>query len=102
LDNKNNPYSEELLRLQIESMGETILNGKKDTTLIVSMLAQETSRFRNKIKEETGQIITVGDTRAALNALECYLNDCPMSLDLTPEQKALTQIWIDRLTLFKV
>ena len=52
-----------------------------------------------KLKEETGEVITVGDTRIALEALSSYLNDQPFAATLSPEQKALLQIWIDRLTL---
>ena len=68
---------------------------------IVNTLIRETVKFRDKLKAETGEILTVGDTRAALEALSEHLGGQKISNGMTPEQKALTQIWIDRLTLFR-
>ncbi len=64
------------------------------------MLITETLKFRDKLKADTGQALTVTDTRAALDALEVYLKTNKLPDDLTPEQNALAQIWIDRLTIF--
>ncbi|MEW5993608.1 MAG: hypothetical protein AB1744_04340 [Candidatus Zixiibacteriota bacterium] len=65
------------------------------------MLISETVRFRDKLKGETGVVLTVADTRAALDALEAHLHGQPLPEELTDEQRALVQIWIDRLTTFK-
>ncbi len=92
---------EDELRLLMQSLGEQVLGSRADPTGSVAMLISETIKFRDKLKEETGEILTVGDTRAALDALEAYLKGKPLPDDLTPEQKALVQIWIDRLTMFK-
>jgi len=92
---------EDELRLLMQSLGEQVLGSRADPTGSVAMLISETIKFRDKLKEETGEILTVGDTRAALDALETYLKGKPLPDDLTPEQKALVQIWIDRLTMFK-
>jgi len=93
--------SEDQLRLLIDSMcGEFSGNGQ-DAAQVVNMLIRETVKFRDKLKEETGEILTVGDTQTALDALTEHLRGAKLPGDLTPEQKALTQIWIDRLTLFK-
>ena len=88
------------IRLLMNAMGVPLFGDEKDPTGTMSILFSETIKFRNKLKEDTGKIFTVGDTRKALEALENYLLEKPMPEDLTPEQKALTQIWIDRLTLF--
>jgi len=88
------------LRLLMQSLGISVLESQANPTGAVAMLISETVKFRDKLKEETGDILTVADTRAALDALENYLNGQPLPEELTPEQKALAQIWIDRLTVF--
>ena len=88
------------LRLLMQSLGISVLESQANPTGAVAMLISETVKFRDKLKEETGDILTVADTRAALDALENYLNGQPLPKELTPEQKALAQIWIDRLTVF--
>ena len=91
---------EEELRLLMQSLGASVLESQSDPTGAVAMLISETVKFRDKLKEEMGEILTVGDPRAALDALENYLKVQPLPKELTPEQKALVQIWIDRLTVF--
>jgi hypothetical protein len=93
-------YDDELALL-MQSLGAAVLEGQSNPTGAVAMLISETVKFRDKLKEETGEILTVGDTRAALDALEDYLNGKPIPKELTAEQKMLVQIWIDRLTVFK-
>jgi hypothetical protein len=88
------------LRLLMQSLGISVLESQANPTGAVAMLISETVKFRDKLKEETGDILTVADTRAALDALENYLNGQPFPKELTPEQKALAQIWVDRLTVF--
>lgn len=88
------------LRLLMQSLGASVLDNQANPTGAVAMLISETVKFRDKLKDETGDILTVADTRAALDALENYLNGQPLPDNLTPEQKALVQIWIDRLTVF--
>ena len=79
--------------------GQLVTNGQKPTQ-VINMLIRETVKFRNKLKEETGDILTVGDTRVALDALGTQLEGGKLPSEMTPEQRALTQIWIDRITLF--
>ena len=100
LTDKNSSLSEEKLRLLIDSMSSELGNGDQTSSQVTNMLVRETVKFRNKLKEETGEILTVGDTRTALDALGSHLEGREFPQELTPEQKALTQIWIDRLTLF--
>lgn len=88
------------LRLLMQSLGISVLESQANPTGAVAMLISETVKFRDKLKEETGDILTVADTRAALDALENYLSGRPLPKELTPEQKALAQIWVDRLTVF--
>jgi hypothetical protein len=99
---KNNGLTEAQLRLLVETMRDSLLQGNRpDTMQVVNTLINETIRFRDKLLEERGEILTVGDTRAALEALECHFKGIPAPLNLTPEQKALARIWIDRLTIFR-
>jgi hypothetical protein len=94
--------TDEQLRLLIDSMCVQLGRGGQETVQVVNTLIKETVKFRDKLKQETGEILTVGDTRVALEALTEHLKGRKLTNGLTPEQKALTQIWIDRLTLFKV
>jgi hypothetical protein len=89
------------LRLLIEALGGQLVEGQGDPTGTVAVLINETLKFRDKLKEETGDILTVGDTRAALDALEEYLHGHALPKNLSPEQRALAQIYIDRITLFR-
>jgi len=81
-------------------MGEWALGNNQDPRGVISILITETIKFRDKLKEETGIILTVADTRIALDALQNYLVTDKLQKNLTSEQKTLTQIWIDRLTIF--
>ena len=60
----------------------------------------ETVKFRDKLRQETGTVLTVGDTRTALEALECALKKQPIPTDLTSEQQALFQTYVNRQTIF--
>jgi hypothetical protein len=91
--------TEEQLRLLVDSITSQAADRDR-AKKVANMLIRETVRFRDKLKQDTGEILTVGDTRIALKALDQHLNGLDLPADLTPEQKALTQIWIDRLTLF--
>jgi hypothetical protein len=93
--------SDENLKMLIRALGGQVLENESDPTGMVAMLISETTKFRDKLKEDTGEILTVADTRVALDALEDHLQGRPLPGDLSPEQKALTQIYIDRITLFR-
>lgn len=82
-------------------MGEWSLGNARDPRGTISILITETVKFRDKLKEETGTILTVEDTRTALDALQNYLVAGKLPKNLSSEQKILAQIWIDRLTIFK-
>lgn len=97
---KNNIPGDEF-KLLIEALGGQVVEGETDPTGTVAILISETLKFRDKLKEETGATLTVGDARAALDALEDFLKGRPMSENLSAEQKALARIYIDRITLFK-
>ncbi len=85
---------------ELERLFET-LGGKSSPAGTVSILISETVRFRDSLKERTGVILTVGDTRAALDELQNRLNGLPPSGRLTPNQEGLVQIWLERLTRFR-
>ena len=88
------------IRLLIEALGGEIQR-QSNPAGTVAMLITETVKFRDKLKKETGTILTVQDTRIALDSLEQYLEGNKLPDTLTPEQKALAQIYIDRITLFR-
>ena len=100
MNRKSTGVSTEQLRLLMESMGVDMLKDRQNSKRVMNLLSEETVKFRDKLKEDTGTILTVGDTRTALQALEEHLKGGALPRDLTPEQKALVQIWIDRLEVF--
>lgn len=88
------------INLLISSLGEQIIS-ESQAGDVLNMLIKETEKFRDKLKEERGVVLTVADTRIALEGLEKYLNGEKWEQNLTGEQAALLQIWIDRITLFQ-
>ena len=97
--------SDEEYRLLLDSMSEQIFGEQAEIQLeqqpeILRKLMSETIKFRDKIKEDTGYIVTVEDTRKALEALETHLQNEKFPKDLTSEQKALAQILIDTVVLY--
>ena len=73
------------------------LAGKSSPAGTVSILISETIRFRDHLKERTGETLTVGDTRGALDELQDRLNGLLPSGKLTPNQERLVQLWLERL-----
>ena len=98
--NKGRDMTNEQLKLLMKSLGLQLLDEKGHPGGTVAVLISETVKLRDKLKEETGYILTVEDTQTALGALEKLLNKEPAPETLTPEQKLLSQIWYDRLTIF--
>ncbi|UCE23271.1 MAG: hypothetical protein JSU74_08170 [Candidatus Zixiibacteriota bacterium] len=94
--------SDDEYKLLVRALGSQILEERPDATEVLKQLVSDTLQFRDKLKEETGQIVTVEDTRIALDALETHLKGEKFPSGLTPEQKALAQILIDRIILFKL
>ncbi len=64
----------------------------------MAVLLSSTIKFRDKLKAETGLILTVKDTQKALAGLETFFVTDTLPEDLTPHQRKLAQLWIDRLT----
>jgi hypothetical protein len=89
-------------KLLIQALGGQILGQETDVNPALKALVDETLKFRDKLKEDTGETLTVDDTRVALEALEGHLQGKKFPKGLTPEQKALAQILIDRIILFKL
>ena len=88
------------IQLLLNSLGEQIIS-ESEAGDVLSALIRETEKFRDKLKEDRGVTLTVTDTRLALDGLEKFLKNEKWDRDLTGEQAALLQIWIDRITLFK-
>lgn len=93
--------SDDAFSLLMRTLGEQMFARENDPTGVVAMLVTETLRFRDKLKEDAGIVLTVEDTRIALDALEGHLDGQPLPTSLTSEQQNLMQIWIDRLTTFR-
>ncbi len=97
--------SDEEYKLLLDSMSDQIFGNQEEVNSekqpeILRKLMRETVKFRDKLKEDTGYIITVEDTRKALEALESHLRNEKFPKDLTSEQKALAQILIDTVVLY--
>ncbi len=91
---------EDDIHLLFEAMLGQMYPPGQDPRSTVAVLMTETIRFRDKLKTETGQVLTVNDTRIAVEALEHYLSEKRLPSGLTDEQRALAQIYVDRLTVF--
>ncbi len=87
------------IELLMNSLGEQIIS-ENNAGDVLTVLIRETEKFREKLIEEHDVSLTVTDTRKALNGLEKYLKGEKWEQNLTAEQTALLQIWIDRITLF--
>ena len=88
------------IQLLLTSLGEQIIS-ENNAGDVLAALMKETEKFRDKLKEEHGVTLTVADTHLALDGLEKYLKGEKWEQNLTSEQAALLQIWIDRITLFE-
>ena len=64
-----------------------------DQTGMVDVLIAETLEYRDMLMEDTGETLTVGDTKAALDALEDHLGDGSQNCDLTNTQQILFERW---------
>jgi len=92
---------EDEIRLLLESLGAQILESQADPTGALAVLVSETIKFRDQLRHDTGAVLTVNDTRKALDALESYLKGRGLPGGMSDEQSALVQLYVDRLTLFK-
>jgi hypothetical protein len=89
------------IRLLMQSLGAQIMEAQRDPSGAVAILISETVKFRDQLRKNAGATLTAGDTRAALDALETHLSGRRPSDELTAEQAALLQLYIDRLTIFR-
>jgi len=65
----------------------------------VAVLVNETVKLRDALKQESGRVLTVGDTRAALEVLKDWLSGRLPSVELTADQATLLKAWQKRLLL---
>jgi hypothetical protein len=93
--------NDDAFSLLMQTIGEQIFSRETDPSGVVGMLLTETLRFRDKLKNEAGIVLTVEDTRSALEALDGFMAGKPLPNSLSSEQQTLAQLWIDRLTTFK-
>jgi hypothetical protein len=68
-----------------------------DPSGTVAVLIHETVKLRDELKRTTGRILTVGDTRAALEALKEWLSGQSPAIELTADQTSLLETWQARL-----
>ena len=59
-----------------------------------TMLVETTTRFRDKLKKESGITLSVADARAALDAFEEWMKSRPQSVELTDIQEQLLRLFI--------
>ncbi len=65
----------------------------------VAVLLTETLRHRDRLRQEKGYVLTVEDTRVALDTVANHLSgSCKAGQPLTPEQAMLVHIYLQRLT----
>ncbi len=93
--------SDDAFSLLLQSLGAQVLSSESDPRGVLAMLTTETIRFRDKLLQETGVRLTVEDARFALDGLEKVLHGEQLPNQLTSEQHALAQIYVDRLTTFR-
>ncbi len=70
----------------------------RDPGKVARILSEETERFRDDLKEKTGRVLTVGDTKAALQVFEGLVMGRQMPGDLSDDQRDLIKLWVDRLS----
>lgn len=92
---------DEDLKLLFNSLGMQVLEKENDVSGSLSALMSETLRFRKKLKEDTGMLLSIDDTRMALEGLESQLKEEKLPDELTSEQKTLAMILYDRITIFR-
>lgn len=83
-------------------MGKQMPGGETKPNSVLSLLIEATLKFRDQLKKESDETLTVGDTQKALKALEMHLNGEAPPKDLTPRQKDLAKILIDTVVLYKL
>lgn len=93
--------SDEQLKMILRVFGSHIAENEDEIVGVTKALIDVTVKFRDKLKNEIGYKLTVEDTQIALDGFEAALKGDPLPDDLTSEQRALAQIYLDRMTLFR-
>ena len=93
--------TDDKLRMILQVSAAQLADDEVGATLVANALVSETLKLRDKLKNEAGIILTIEDTQIALDAFMAVLDGAPLSSELSSEQMALAQIYIDRMTLFK-
>jgi hypothetical protein len=76
-------------------------DSKANPAGVMAVLVSATVEFRDALKEDTGETLTVGDTRRALSGLEALLKGRALPDDLTDIQRRLVSVWYAKLTVLK-
>lgn len=84
------------------ALGKQMPKGGRESNSVLSLLIEATLKFRDELKSESDITLTVGDTQAALKALEFHLNGQAPLKGLTPRQQELAKILIDTVILYKL
>jgi hypothetical protein len=66
-------------------------------TPTLAVLIHETVKLRDQLKNDTGRVLSVGDTEAALAALTRWLSGQLPEEPLSDDQRALLEAWRSRL-----
>ena len=70
---------------------------KDNPTPTLAILIHETVKLRDQLKSDSGRVLTVGDTKAALEALTVWLSGRLVEGPLSDDQQALLKAWQSRL-----
>ena len=70
---------------------------ESNPTPTLAILIHETVKLRDQLKEDTGRILTVEDTKAALASLTKWLSGNISEEELSEDQQALLIAWKSRL-----
>ena len=70
---------------------------KRSAAQVLEELKAVTLEFRDRLKEETGESLTVEDTQAALDAFEMHARGITVPSDLTDLQRRLLNQFIHRV-----
>ena len=80
----------------LQHFRELLGDSEEDSARMLTLLISVTVNYRDRLKEETGQVLTVEDTRRALDALEAQLRGEPPH-ELSKEQRTLLELWLKEL-----
>ena len=95
--------TEDLLQQLLDALIErgVLPDSRANPAGVMAVLVSATVEFRDALKQDTGEVLTVGDTRKALTGLEALLKGRALPDDLTDIQRRLVSLWYAKLTVLR-